>query len=382
MAVSNPILSGVWPANGDTSVVLKPIVQVLFNGPSLIDPRTWNSGTFALYGPGDVIYETGPGTLLNSGIILDPYVLVDGAVIRERIEGTYRIYTSGLPPSSGIITSGYLAVSGSAVFAEFIPNAPLNSYTVYSAIIAGEDASSWLTTTAKIFPGVTSWTSAAAFTPSGTASGIVTVVTSYTRTLPTILHNTATGYNDRYTLIITSGSTVGAPKFTWEQDSDGTTYPTSGVGPHDLGEGLTFQLSGTFVTSEQYNLDVYIPQPLAGSVAWSFSTSEISGSVPPLLPVEPSLIIDLTPGGGSAPITGDVPLAIVNTWPEDLAYGVRNDLPMIQLEFNKVLVSGSLDITKLHIQCTPLLGMPSYSGTGSITPVLVEYSGIYLKLWL
>jgi hypothetical protein len=383
MAVSNPTVSGVWPANGDTSIVLKPIVQVIFKSPDLIDPLTWNSGTFALYGPGDVIYETGPGTLLNSGIILDPYVLIDGAVIRERIEGTYRLYTSGLPPSSGLVVSGYLAASGSVVIAEFIPNVPLNAYTTYSCILAGEDASSWLSNTAKIFPGVTSYTSAAQFAPSGAASGIVDVITSYTRTLPTILWDSTTGYNDTYSLFITSGSTRGSPKFLWEQISDGTLYPSEGQGPHNLDEGLTFLFSGTFVSGEQYNLDVYIPQPLARSYAWSFSTSEISGSVPPSFPVEPSLIIDLTHDGGTYPVTDtDIPLAILRTWPEDLDYGVRNDLPMIMIEFNKVLLSGSLDISKFHIQCTSILGMPNYSGTGSITPAIVEYSGVFLKLWL
>ena len=383
MAVNNPTLSGVWPANDDESIVLKPIIQLIFGGPSLIDPRTWNSGTFVVYGPGDVVYETGPGTLLNSGIILDPYVLIDGAVIRERIDGTYRLYTSGLPPTSGLIASGYLGTNGSLVIAEFIPSTPLNAYTTYSAILAGEDASSWLSNTAKIFPGITSWTSEAQFTPSGAASGIVNILTSYTRTLPTILWDSATGYNDTYSLLITSGSTKGTPKFVWEQISDGSFYSSEGQGPHDLGEGLTFLLSGTFISGEQYDLDVYIPQPLARSYAWSFSTSEISGSVPPSFPIEPSLIIDLTHDGGTFPVTDeDVPLAILRTWPEDLDYGVRNDLPMIMIEFNKVLVSGSLDISKLHIQCTPILGMPNYTGTGIITPAIVEYSGVYLKLWL
>ena len=383
MSISNPTLSGIWPANEDISIVLKPVIQIIFGGQNLIDPLTWNSGTFALYGPGDVVIQTGPGTLLNSGIILDPYTLIDGAIIRERIDGTFRLYTSGLPPTSGIVTSGYLGVDGSLVIAEFIPDVPLNAYTVYSAILAGEDASSWLTTTAKIFPGITSWTSEAQFTVPNGASGIVNVLTSYTRTLPTTIHGPSTGYNDTYSLVIMSGSTEGAPQFIWEQISNGYFYTGEGRGPHDLGEGLTFEFSGVFISGEQYDLDVYIPQPLARSYAWSFSTSEISGSIPPIFPVEPSLIIDLTPDGGTAPTTdGDVPLAVLRTWPEDLAYGVRNDLPMIMLEFNKVLTSGSLDIDKLHIQCTPILGMPNYSGTGSITPIIVEYSGVFLKLWL
>lgn len=383
MAVNNPLISGVWPANGDTSIVLKPIVQVIFNGPSLIDPLTWNSGTFALYGPGDVVIATGPGTLLNSGIIEDPYTLLDGAIIRERIEGTYRLYTSGLPPSSGIVISGHLGISGHAIIAEFIPNAPLNAYTEYSAILAGEDAAGWLTTTAKIFPGVTSWTSASGFTPSGLTSGFVNVLTSYTRTLPTVLYNASSGYNDTYTLNITSGSTTGSPKFLWKQQSYGTSYPSEGQGPHNLGEGLTFIFSGVFVSGGRFDIDVYIPLPLAKSYAWSFSTSEISGSVPPSQPIEPSLIIDLTPGGGISPVTdADIPLVCVRTWPDDLAYGVRIDLPLIMLEFNKVLVSGSLDETKLHIQCTPILGMPNISGTGTIIPTIVEYSGVFLKLWL
>ncbi|TFH51807.1 MAG: hypothetical protein E4H01_00075 [Lysobacterales bacterium] len=382
MSVGNPQLSGVSPVHEETSVVLKPIIQLVFTGPSLIDPLTWNSGTFALYGPGDVVIESGPGTILNQDIQTDPYTLIDGAVFRERIDGTYRVYTSGLPPTSGIVTSGALGTAGSVIIAEFIPAVPLNAYTEYTAVLVGEEALSW-STSSMIFPGVTSWTSDAAFSGTTATSGIVTVLTPYTRTLPTILHDSGTGYNDTYTLIVSSGSTIGAPKFTWEQTSDGAIYPSEGQGPHDLGEGLTFEFSGIFVSGEQYDLNVYIPKPLEDNFVWTFTTSNISGSTPPTEPDSPSLIIDLTPDGGMAPVSeSSVPLQLVNTWPDDLAYGVRTDLPLIMLEFNKELVSGSLDINKLQIRCTALLNMPNSSSTGLISPQTVEYSGVFLKLWL
>jgi len=381
MAVGNPIVLSVSPQPDATSVVLKPVIQVAFIGPSLIDTLTWTSGTFALYGPGDVSYESGPGTILNSGIITDPYTLIDGAVIREAIPGTFKIYSSGYPPASGIISSGNIGVSGTVIYAEFTPNEPLNAYTQYTAVLVGEDAEIW-SITENTFLGVASWSSKPLF-DTNSISGIARVLTSYSRTLPTSSWVSGTGYNDTFRISITSGSVDGAPKFFWSQDSTGGTYASDGASPHNLGEGLTFEFSGIVSSGDTFSLDTYIPKALLKSYAWSFTTSTISGSTPPADVVSPDLIIDMTPDGGMAPVSEtNVPLQLVATWPEDLAYGVRPDLPLIMLEFNKPLVSGSLDITKFQIRCTPLLSLPNVSGTGLISPQIIEYSGVYLKLWL
>jgi len=380
MAIGNPQLSGVSPASGETDVVLKPIVQLVFQGPSLIDPLTWNSGTFAIYGPGDVVIDAGPGTILNQDIQTDPYTLIDGAVFRERIDGTFRIYTSGLPPVSGIVTSGTLGVSGSLVIAEFIPNIPLNAYTEYTIVLVGEDAMAWSTST-QIFPGVISWTSEAQF--SGIApvgSGILNVISSYTRTLPTILYDSPTGYNDTFQITITSGHENSAPKFTWSQDSDGTEYPSQGQGPHSLAdEGILFEFSGIFVSGDVYRLDVYIPKPLTNSYIWSFTTSNISGSIPPTQSDEPQLIIDQTPGGGFGPVSSDPSLVLVGSIPDQMDYMVPT-LSYILLEFNTVL--SGVDVSGISITQSPLLGMPNISGGGTISPTSIEVSGKFLKLWL
>lgn len=377
--VGNPIVSGVQPAAAETSAPLKPIVQIVLKGPSLIDPRSFSAATFALYGPGDVVYKSGPGTILNSGIQKDPYTLIDDTVIRERIEGTYRIYTSGFPPISGVQVAD-LGTDGTLLIAEFQPAVPLNPYTEYTAVLVGEDALAWSTST-QIFPGVTSWTSDAQFTPSGLTSGVVDVINSYSRTLPSVVWDSGTGYNDTYTLIITSGSDAGAPKFLWSQLSSPGQYASAGMGPHDLGEGLTFEFSGIFVSGEQYDIDVYIPQALEQSAVWSFSTSNISGELVPVTPVDPPLIIDQTPGGGFGPVdstTADI--LLVASVPAQLDYGVPKTLPYILLKMNSTL--SGVNTSGITIRQTPLMGMPNASGAGTIIPSLVEVSGVFLKLWL
>ena len=379
MSVGFPELSGVWPEPDQTDVPVKPTIQLVFKGPSLIDPLTWNSGTIAVYGPGDVVIESGPGTILNQDIQTDPYTLIDGAVFRERIEGTYRVYTSGLPPVSGIVTSGALGVDGSLIIAEFLPAVPLNAYTEYTIVVVGEEAISW-STSSRVFPGVTSWTSEGTFAPSGSAAGLITVLTPYTRTLPTAIWVSGTDYNDTYSIIISSGSDIGAPAFTWEQISDGDIFTGEGQGPHDLGEGLTFLFSGVFVSGEQYDLDVYIPQPLELNYIWKFTTSDVSGNTPPVQPIEPTLIIDQTPGGGFGPVSSASDVLLVNSVPAQMDYGVPATLPYILLEFNTTL--SGVDVSGLTISQSPLLGMPNISGGGTISPISVEVSGKFLKLWL
>ena len=380
MSVANPELSGVWPVPDETSVPLKPTIRMVFKGASLIDPLTFNSGTVAVYGPGDVVIESGPGTILNEDIQTNPYTLIDGAVFRERIEGTYRVYTSGLPPTSGIVTSGSLGVSGSLVIAEFLPAVPLNAYTQYTVVVVGQEAIDW-STSSRIFPGVTSWTSESTFTPTTPTSGVLTVLTPYTRILPTVINDTDTGYNDTYSIIITSGSIEGLPKFTWERQSEGSIYSSDGAGPHDLGDGLTFEFSGIFEAGEQYDIDVYIPLPLELNYVWSFTTSEMSGSEPAVEPVVPPLIIDQTPGGNFGPVE-DVSsdIRLVDSIPGQMDYGVPTTIPYILLRMNATL--SGVNASGITISQSPLLGMPNISGAGIITPSSVEVSGVYLKLWL
>ena len=380
MSVVNPELSGVWPIPGDTDIPLKPTIHLVFKGASLIDPLTFNSGTFAVYGPGDVVIEAGPGTILNQDIQSDPYKLIDGAVFRERIEGTCRVYTSGLPPTSGIQISGTLGVSGSLVIAEFIPAVPLNAYTEYTVVLVGEEALDW-STSSRVFPGVTSWTSAPAFSGTTPTSGILTVLTPYSRILPSVLYDATSGYNDTYSIVITSGSTESAPKFTWERVSEGDIFSSEGPGPIDLGEGLTFVFSGIFEAGEQYDLDVYIPKPLELNYVWQFTTSDVSGSEPPVGGEEPNLIIDLTPGGGFGPVSAETDdVLLLSSIPDQMDYGVPATLPYILLELNHE-ISG-VNISGIQIIQTPLLGMPNISGAGAITPTSIEISGSFLKLWL
>jgi hypothetical protein len=249
-----PTLSGVWPEPTDTDVILKPTIQVVFEGQGLIDPRTWTSGTFALFGPGDHAIPTGPGTILNSGILDDPYALLDGAIIREQIPGTYLVHTSGYPQASGTVVTDNLGTSGIKTLALFTPLEALQPNTIYTAVIVGDDGLDWMTTD-QALPGVASWTSDAAFAISGaqTTSGTLTVATSYSRLLETSIYNATSGYNDTYRVEILVGSTEGVPEFAATKLSDGTAVLGSGPGPHQLfSEGLKFNPSGIFTVGGMY----------------------------------------------------------------------------------------------------------------------------------
>ena len=83
MALQVPTISGVTPTVNDTDVVLRPTIQINVGGQSLVDPLTWGPQTFAVYGPGDVVLESGPGTILNSGLDDAPYPLLDGPLRRD-----------------------------------------------------------------------------------------------------------------------------------------------------------------------------------------------------------------------------------------------------------------------------------------------------------
>lgn len=387
MSVAAPVVSGVWPAVDDTSIELRPTVKIYFAGPGLVDPLSWGARTFALYGPGDVVLETGPGTILNSGLSDAPYPILDGALRRDQIEGTFDIYISGQAQASGVTVSGNLGTVASVVTAIFTPSQPLNKNTEYTAVLVGDDALDYITADRR-FPGITSLTSEPAF--SGVSpSGTITVVEPYSRTLETSLYDATSGYNDTFTITITSGSGAdGKEKWTWEQSSSPGVYSTtsSGTEVHTLRDGLKITMDGKFVAGETFTLDTYIPRPLANTVVWSFNTGDVdSFTTPPTTPDEISLVIDDTADGGLAVSTeasASERLYVVETWPPNLDYDVDARLPYILMKFNKPLQSGVYDVDNVTITDTPLLGIPMPAAPTVRTPSLLETSGYWLKIWL
>lgn len=390
MSVAKPQLKSVDPGSVSGVVLRQPIVM-LFTGPSLIDPRSFGSSTFALYGPGDVVFENGPGTILNEQVETDPYKLIDGPVVRERIPGDFEIYLSG---TGGLqtLTSGQIGVSGTIVWGQFTPSVPLKPNTQYEAVIVGDDFPSGYLEGSGRYLGITSWTSDAQFAQSGTAtSGTITVQTSYDRILPTNIYDSTTGYMDTYTITITSGHKTGQPKFTWEKESSVGTYSAEGSGIHDVGDNLTFLINGETLAGQVYTLDVFIPRPLEETYTWTFTTSELDASAPPTTPIPESVIIDETAGGTVLTPTTSTSidnLYIVDSWPVEWEYAVIQDLPVIILEFNKVLdpylvTSGIIGTDDFPITLSPLMGMPNLEvETQTVYPASLEISGIYLKLWM
>lgn len=389
MSVAKPTIKSISPA-AVSGVALRQPVVMLFTGPSLVDPRSFGEHTFAVYGPGDVVFDGGPGTILNEQVETNPYKLIDGEVVRERIPGTFELYLSGV---SGVetLTSGEIGTSGTIVWGQWTPSAPLKPNTQYEAVLVGDDFPSGYLEGSGRYLGVTSWTSDATFTQDTASSGAITVLSSYDRILPTNIYDTNTGYMDTYTVTITSGNTTGTPEFTWEQSSVGGIYVAEGSGIHDVGDNLTFLISGTTVTGQVYTLDVFIPRPLETTYQWTFTTSELDTSAPPEVPTPESVIIDDTGGGlvlTPAPSTTSDTLKIVDSWPIDKEYAVVQDLPVIILEFNKELqpwlvTSGLISTTDFPLSKTPLMGMPNIGVTAeTVYPASLEVSGVYLKLWM
>lgn len=384
MSVANPQLQQVSPEHGVSGVVLRQPVLLKLVGPSLVDPRSFGSHTFAVYGPGDVVYDSGPGSILNSGIHDDPYRLVDGVLARDRVPGTYDIFFSGSQGVSGVSASGVIGTSGTAVYLQFTPTVPLNPNTTYEAVLVGDDlAGSYIEGSGR-YLGVTTWTSDAEFSVSGTASsGTLQVVSSYDRILPTSEYDSDTGYNDTYTVTITSGHSDGAPKFTWSQASSPGTYPSEGAGVHDLGNNLTIQFEGEIAAGQVYTLDVYAPKPLEDTFTWRFTTSQLDASTPPSVPTPGDVVIDQSGGGFVVTPVSDDPLVLVATYPEHLDYAIREDMPAVVFEFNTELASGvTPDVQDVLVHLSPLAGMPNIEVNDSFYPSGIEVSGIYLKLWL
>lgn len=383
MAVQNPELQSVSPAPGTSGVVLRQPILLAVVGPSLVDPRSFTSETFAVYGPGDVVLEPGAGTILNSGIHDDPYRLVDGPLRRDRIDGDYDLFFSGTAGVSGLAASGTIGTSGVVVYLQFTPSEPLQPNTDYQAVLVGDDLSGSFLEGSGRYLGLTSWTSDAQFAQSGVASsGTLEVRSSYDRILPTALYDSDTGYNDTYTVTITSGHPDGAPKFTWEKASSAGTFSGQGAGIHDVGDNLTFEFEGRTVAGQVYTLDVYTPKPLEDTFVWTFNTSELDAVTPPSVPTPGDTLIDNSGGGFVITETSDDPLVVVAAYPEHLEYAVRADLPAVVLEFNKPLASGVINPSGILIELSPLAGMPNVTANDSFYPSGVEVSGKYLKLWL
>jgi hypothetical protein len=384
MSVRNPELQSVSPSPNVSGVVLRQPVLMAVVGPSLVDPRSFTSKTFAVYGPGDVVYDTGPGTLLNSGIHDDPYRLIDGVTIRDRLPGTYELFYSGSNGVSGLTASGTIGTSGVVVYMQFTPSEPMAPNTVYQAVLVGDDNAGTFLEGSGRYLGVTSWTSDASFAQSGTSSsGVLSVLTSYDRILPTTVYDSDNGYNDTYTVTITSGHPQGAPKFNWSQSSSVGTFIGDGDGVHDLGDNLTIQFSGNIITGQVYTLDTYIPKPLENTFVWTFNTSNLDASTPPSVPTPGDVIIDDSGAGFIISTATSEPLSVVEAYPDHLEYAVRQDLPAIVLEFNKTLASGvTTDVSGIQISISPLAGMPNITVNDSFYPSGIEVSGKYLKLWL
>lgn len=398
MALQVPTISGISPAANDTDVVLRPTIELVVGGQSLIDPLTWNSATFALYGPGDVVLESGPGTILNSGLDDAPYPLLDGPLRRDRCDGTYSLLISG---TSGLDTAeSAIGTAGQLMLARFTPSYPLLPNTTYTAVLVGDDSD---VTSDLRFPGMTSFTSPSGFIQSGVlpgiTSGYVEIVTPYSKTLQTNQYNSTTGQNDTYTITITSGHSVyGQPqyekgfKYQWSKASSPGTYSAVVSGTtdrHNFGDGLQVDFVGTFASGEVHELNTYIPKPLALSLTWAFSTGEIESYATPPSDVDViSVVIDNTATGGlsiDTTVDDSERLYVVSTFPTNLDYAVYEGLPYIAFEFNKTLLSGFYDPTQVTVKTTPLLGIgvePSAFADTTIDAAQLETSGKWLKVWL
>lgn len=364
MSVEPKVIS-VSPAPGCSGVVLRQPIVVTVSG--AVDPASWSDATFAVYGPGDIVTDTGPGTVLNeSGVFSSPYRLIDGATVRARISGSFSVAASG---TNSVLT--------------FAPANPLDPSTIYEAVLLGSDADA---------VGLVSWTSSGTFALSGTAGASpIAVAAPYSRTSRTTLYDPATGHNDVYTVTVVSGAL--GPTWTWSQASAPTdVYPFSGRGTFRLGNDLQIAIdpSGAYFPGDVYTLDVYVPVPLSTTAVWSFVTSELDAATPPTVPTPGPIVVDVNGGGlvvSPAPSIVANPLRVVATYPENLEYAVPSGLQAIVIQFNKdlrqdLVVSGIITAADVPIILSPLLGLPNVYTNPSFVPSGLEVSGAYLKIWL
>jgi hypothetical protein len=381
---------------------------MVVGGQSLVDPLTWGSLTFALYGPGDVVLESGPGSILNSGLNDSAFPLLDGPLRRDQVAGTYTVTVSGANgTASGLdpsYVSGLMGSGGDLVLLEFAPANPLLPNTEYTAVLIGNDASSLFYGGDRRYEGLTSYTSPSGFIQTssgintGVTSGFVRVAHPYSRTVQSSQYDSATGYNDTYTITITSGHNtvarqgmaVSGFKYQWSIASSAGTYDVTVSGStdrHNLGNGLQVDFNGTFASGEVHKLDVYIPQPMAASQVWKFSTGAISQfGTPPVEPQPIAVVIDETAEGGFGVDTiqqvSGGQFYVVGSTPANLAYDVNTSLAYIQLEFNKTIATDNLNVGNVEVKTTPLLGIPTPAAASTITPTHLEVSGKYLKIYL
>lgn len=380
--IENPRIISVNPEPNTSGAVLRQPIEILFQCASLVDPRSFSDQTFALYGPGDVITDTGPGTVLNSsGLAADPYRTIDGIVVRERISGVFEVVYA---PGQGYdeqYNSIHLGVSGTRIIARFTPSVPLNPNTIYEAVLLGDGATGNLDSLGAGC--LTSWTSQPYF--SGLSNTGIAVVESYYSTSITSIFENSKGWNDTYHIRVNS---VSGLTFEWWRDSDPLdVHAISGsIGiPYRLDNHLVVRLDQTVQAGQQYSLYVFLPQKLEDTQVWHFATTELNTVTPPVTPVPAPVIID--PAGVlTSPSTTDN-LRIVQTWPCNGDYAISSGLPVVVIEFNKELrsdlvTSEILTPSDLMLRISPLLGIPNIAVNPSFQPASLEISGRFLKLWL
>jgi hypothetical protein len=297
-----------------------------------------------------------------------------------------------------------MGASGNLVLCQFAPSAALLPNTEYTAVLIGDDSVGLFYGGDRRFEGLTSWTSPSGFTQTssgintGVTSGFIQVAHPYSKTIQTNQYDAATGYNDTYTITITSGHNtvarqgmaVSGFKYEWSQASSPGTFSATVSGTedrHNLGNGLQIDFNGTFASGEVHQLDVYIPQPMATSQVWKFSTGAISQfGTPPVEPGNIAVVIDETADGGFgvdtvAQVSG-AQFYVVGSTPAHLAYDITTSLAYIQLEFNKNIATDNLNVGNVAVTSTPTLGIPTPEAASTITPTHLEVSGRYLKIYL
>jgi len=408
MALQVPVISGVSPAVNDTDVVLRPTITMVVGGQSLVDPLTWGSLTFALYGPGDVVLESGPGSILNSGLADAAYPLLDGPLRRDQVAGSYTVMISGANGTpSGLDTgyvSGLMGTGGNLALLQFAPKVALLPNTEYTAVLIGDDSVGLFYGGDRRFEGLTSYTSPSGFVQTssgintGSTSGFIRVAHPYSKTLATSKYEAATGFNDTYTIAITSGHNtvarqgmaVSGFKYQWSQSSRTGAYDVTVSGSsdrHNFGNGLQIDFYGTFASGEVHQLSVYAPKPMAASQVWKFSTGAISQfDTPPTVPGNISVVIDETAGGGFgvdtlAQLSGSQ-FYVIGSDPAHLEFDVATSTTYIELQFNKPISSGVHAVGNVEVTSTPLLGIPTPTAAAAVTPTRLETSGAFLKIFL
>jgi len=333
---------------------------------------------------------------------------LDGPLRRDLITGTYSVTISGANgTASGLDTTFISGILGSAnqfTLCQFTPSAPLLPNTEYTAVLVGNNTSGFFFGTDRRFEGLTGYTSPSGFKQTssgintGVTSGFIQVAHPYNSTTQTNQYDAATGKNDVYTITIVSGHNtvarqgmaVSGFKYKWSQASTPGEFDVTVSGTNDrhvLPNGLQIDFKGTFASGEIHTLATYIPQLLTSSFIWKFSTGAVTSfATPPAEPDNISVVVDETDEGGfgvsTAAIVSGSEFYVINSEPAHLEYDVSTGTAFVRLQFNKPLLSGVYPITNVQVQSTPLLGLPTPVAASDISPLRLETSGAFLKIYL